>query len=242
MLKKLCLIGLSFPALVFAGTNNIDYLHFDSQAQFKEFAKDLTGALSVKTLEPAEPLGIAGFDIGLSYNITQLKYKHMDRVSDNGKSSLDTFTIHAVKGLPFGIDFGINYTKAPSSNIETWSGKISYALVEGGTLYPAVGISGNYAQTSGIDALNFNSYGAELGISKGFANFTPYAAVGMVSSETKAEEINVGLAGPNLKNESISMAKFAVGVNINLLLMDVLVGYNQIGEVGTYSLKAGYRF
>ncbi|QBZ82016.1 hypothetical protein GHNINEIG_00040 [Hydrogenovibrio crunogenus] len=242
MLKKLCFIGFIFPALVSAGTNNIDYLNFESQSQFKEFAKDLTGALSVKTLEPAEPLGVSGFDIGISYNLSQFKYDHMDRVSNNGKSSLDTFTIHAVKGLPFGVDFGINYTKSPGSNIETWGGKLSYALIEGGALYPAIGISGNYAQTSGIDALKFNSFGAEVGVSKGFANFTPYAAVGMVNGETQPEELNLGLAGSNLKNESVSMAKFAVGVNINLLLMDVLVGYNQIGEVGTYSLKAGYRF
>lgn len=241
MLKKFAFSLAFLPIVSFAGQNNIDFVNFDSQSQFKDFAKDLTGGLAMKTLEPAEPLGLVGFDIGLSYNLSSQKYKLMDHVSSNGKDSYEAVSVHATKGLPLGIDIGLTYSKLPGSNMETWGGKLSYAIIEGGALYPALGISGNYVQTSGLDEIDFTSYSAELNVSKGFAMFTPYAAVGMVNGEVKANATNQGAAG-NLSKESVSMTKLAAGVNVNLLFMDVLVAYNQIGEVPTYSLKAGFRF
>lgn len=242
MLKKTLPFLLAIPSVGFASGAKIDFLNFDSQTQFQDFAKDLTGALSTKTLEPAEPLGLPGFDIGISYNMSNLKNDSMDHVSNNGGKSIDTITLHAVKGLPSDLNFGLDYSQALNSNIQVWGAKLSYALIEGGTLYPAVNISANYTQTTGIDALTFNGYGAEVGVSKGFANFTPYASLGMVTGNVKAREDNTGAAGPDLQDETVSMPKAAIGVNINLLVMDVLVAFNQIGEVSTYSIKAGYRF
>ncbi len=109
-------------------------------------------------------------------------------------------------------------------------------------MYPAVNISANYTQTTGIDALTFNGYGAG---SRGFqrlCQFHPLCLLGMVTGNVKAREDNTGAAGPDLQDETVSMPKAAIGVNINLLVMDVLVAFNQIGEVSTYSIKAGYRF
>lgn len=240
MLKKILGVCALLPAVTLAADNEIKFLNFNSQAEFNEFSQDLTGGLSMKTLEPAEPLGLIGFDLGVSYNLSSLKYKHMDKVSVNPKESLDAVSIHAVKGLPLGIDFGLTYTSLPLSNLSTWSGKLSYAIIDGGALYPAVGISGNYTQTTGDQAVSFKGYGAELGISKGFVNLTPFASIGMVNGEVTPEAVNLGSA--SLSKESVSMMKYAVGLNVNLLIMDVLIGYNQIGDVPTYSLKAGYRF
>jgi len=242
MFKKLLPILCLLPLNVHAADNQISLLNFDSQSEFKNFAKDFTGSLGYKTLTPAEPLGVSGFDIGASYTNSGLNYKLKDKVTTEGKGSFDTISLHAIKGLPWGIDFGLDYSSVMNSNIETWGGKLSYALIEGGVLYPSVSINGNYTQTSGLDALDFKSMGAEIGISKGFASLTPYASVGMTNGELKSLVDNAGLAGVKLDTESVSMMKYAVGVNINLLAMDVLVGYNQIGDVPSYSLKAGFRF
>lgn len=242
MLKKLIPLLCLLPLTVHAGNNQVDLLNFDKQSEFKNFAKDFTGALGYKTLTPAEPLGVSGFDIGASYTNSGLNYKLMDKVTTEGNGSFDTISLHAVKGLPWGIDFGLDYSSVMNSNIETWGGKLSYALIEGGALYPSVSINGNYTQTSGLSAVDFKSMGAEIGVSKGFANLTPYAALGMTNGELKSLIDNTGGAGVKLNSESVSMMKYAIGVNINLLTMDVLVGYNQIGEVPSYSLKAGFRF
>lgn len=241
MLKKLLPLLCLLPLNVYAD-NKVSTLNFDTQTEFNKFTKDFTGALGYKTLIPAEPLGISGFDLGASYTNSGLKYKLMDKVTTDGKGSFDTISLHAVKGLPWGIDFGLDYSAVMNSNIETWGGKLSYALIEGGTLYPSVSINGNYTQTSGLSAVDFKSMGAEIGVSKGFANLTPFASVGMTNGQLKPLIDNTGLAGVKLDSESVSMMKYAIGVNVNLLAMDVLVGYNQIGDVPSYSLKAGFRF
>lgn len=240
--RPLALLSLIFlPLTSYAGKNSIDHLNFASQAEFKNFSKDLTGALSYKTLRPTEPLGLAGFDVGISADISNLKHKLMGSVSSNGGSSIDDVSLHAVKGLPLGIDLGVDYSTVPGSNITTWGGNLSWAFIEGGTATPAIGLTGHYTQTSGLDALDYKSYGLDVGISKGFLNLTPFASAGMVSSEVKPL-VNNQNTGVSLQKVNTTATKLAAGVNINLLFMDVLVAYNQIGDVGTYSLKAGYRF
>ncbi|WP_024852219.1 hypothetical protein [Hydrogenovibrio kuenenii] len=226
---------------VFAAKNNINYLNFSSQDQFKHFSTDLTGVLAYKSLRPTEPLGLIGFDIGISGNSSSLKYKDMGSVSSNSANSIDTVTLHAVKGLPLGIDVGVDYMTTPNSNLSTWSGNMSWAFFDGGILSPSIGINGHYTQTSGISALDYKSYGMDLGVSKGILNMTPFASVGIVNSEVKPLITNQ-VSGVSLQKVTSTMTKIAAGVNINLLFMDVLVAYNQIGDVPTYSIKAGYRF
>lgn len=240
--KPLALFALfCLPLSAYAGKNAIDHLNFSSQDQFKQFSQDLTGALAYKTLRPAEPLGLVGFDVGASINVSQLKNKQMGAVSSNAGSSIDAISLHAVKGLPLGIDLGVDYTSVPGSNIETWGGNLSWAFIEGGTATPAIGLTGHYTQTSGLDALDYKSYGLDVGISKGILNMTPFASIGMINSEIKPL-VNNQTAGVLLQKVNTTSTKLAAGVNINLLFMDVMVAYNQIGDVGTYSLKAGYRF
>ncbi|MDX1796613.1 MAG: hypothetical protein R3219_07790, partial [Hydrogenovibrio sp.] len=221
--------------------NRIDYLNFTSQDQFKNFSTDLTGALAYKTLRPLESLGLAGFDIGISSGLSYFKHKQMSAVSNNSGDSMQSVGFHAVKGLPFGVDIGLDYTTFPNSNLSTWSGNLNWAFYQGGTVAPEFAINGNFTQSTGISALSYQSYGLDLGVSKGIFNFTPYATIGMVQSEVKAREANQ-VSGVDLQTVNSSLMKASVGVNINLMMMDVLVAYNQIGDVPTYSLKAGYRF
>lgn len=232
---------LVLPTIAQAAKNNIDYLNFNSQERFKDFASDLTGALAYKTIRPAEPLGLAGFDLGFTGNISTLKHNQMASVSSNGGRTMETYILSAVKGLPFDVDVGVDYTFVPASNISTWGGNISWALFDGTTSLPAIGLTGHYTQTNGIKAIRYNSHGLDLGVSKSFFNFTPYASIGMLSSNVQTKVTNQGAAG-ELKEVNSSLLKLAVGVNVNFLVMDLLISAQQIGEVPTYSIKAGYRF
>lgn len=224
-----------------AEKNSIEYLNFDSQSQFNGFSKDLIGALAQKSLRPSESLGLVGFDVGISYNVSSLSKKLMGQVSDKSGDSLDTVTLHAVKGLPLDLDLGLNYTFVPNSNIRAWGAELSWQIFSEKTFITNLNVKGTYTQTSDIDALEYRSYGIEAGISKSIFNFTPYASLGMVQGQVKPLEDNQ-INGVSLKEASTTLPKVAFGVNINLLLMDVLVAFNQVGEVPAYSLKLGYRF
>ncbi len=230
------LMGLSFNAVA---DNNIDTLNFDSNSDFNNFAESVTSVYGHKTLFPAEQLGLLGFDIGASMSFADSKYKLDSQTEKN--TTVPVYSLHANKGLPGGFDIAFNYNMIGDSSSSSWSGELKYALIEGGTANPAMAVSGHYAQASGIEALDFTSYGVNLGVSKGFANLTPYAGIGYVIADINptADNINTTVT---LKNRSVGMLTYNAGININLMVADVLVGYNQIGDNATYSIKAGYRF
>ncbi|WP_051347075.1 hypothetical protein [Thiomicrorhabdus chilensis] len=232
-----CLVA---TALNVQADNNIDSLTFDSRNDFENFSESVTNIFNHKTLFPAEQLGLTGFDVGASVSFAQSAYK-LSNQSKRDQEILPIYSLHAIKGLPGGFDVGLHYNLLADSKASSWSAEVRYALIEGGTAKPAVSLSGNYTKGSGIKALNFSSYGVDLGISKGFANLTPYAGIGLVLANVDPEVENTNTT-VDLKTENLSLMKFSAGLNVNLLFMDVLVGYNQIGENATYSLKAGYRF
>lgn len=231
---------LCFAAQTAQAGNDIETLNFDSRADFKNFADSVANIFGYKTLQPAESLGLTGFDIGASLDFAETNYK-LSNQSERNRDVLPMIDVHAQKGLPGGWDVGLHYQMLSDSDASSWTGEVRYALVEGGTANPAVSLSGHFTQASGIEALNYTAYGVDLAISKGFANLTPYAGIGWTLAKIDPKVDNLQSA-VSLKTEERDLVRFAAGMNINLLVMDVLVGYNQIGELGTYSIKAGYRF
>ncbi|WP_319380588.1 hypothetical protein [Thiomicrorhabdus sp.] len=225
------LLTVSFQA---KADNNIDTINLVTQEQFKDFSENLTGIFGHRTTLPAEPLGVLGFDIGVSATRAQTNYKLSNQ--NKQKDDLYLYSIHATKGLPYGMDIGIEYTQLDDSDASSLTGELRYALVEGGALYPAISLSANYTQTSGMDAIDYHGAGVDLGISKGFANLTPFASVGMVYSNVDPKNT------ATLKDEDVSLTKFSAGANLNLMVMDLSVSANRIGDQNSYSLKAGFRF
>lgn len=230
------LFGLSLNAIA---DNDISTLDFSSKSEFKKFGETVINVLGHKQLFPAEQLGLLGFDVGVSLNAVDTKYKLDSQASKN--DTVGVYSVHANKGLPGGFDVAFNYNILNNSDATSWSGELKYALTEGGTANPAMAVSGHYSQSSGIKALDFTSYGVDLGVSKGFANLTPYLGIGYLHSDIDPRVANIQ-SGVSLNKQSIGLVTYNAGVNINLMVMDILVGYNQIGDLGTYSLKAGYRF
>ncbi|MDG6778757.1 hypothetical protein QCB44_08575 [Thiomicrorhabdus sp. zzn3] len=238
-------LAMTFAALCFAAQtaqagNDIETLNFDSRADFKHFADSIANVFGYKPLQPAESLGLSGFDVGASLNFAETNYK-LSNQSERDRDMLPMIGVHAQKGLPGGWDVGLHYQMLSDSQASSWTGEVRYALVEGGTANPAVSLSGHFTQASGIEALSYTAYGIDLAVSKGFANLTPYAGIGWTLAKVDPKVDNLQPA-VSLKTEERDLVRFAAGMNINLLVMDVLVGYNQIGELGTYSIKAGYRF
>jgi len=235
-LLVVALLGVSANAMA---DNNISTLNFNSQSEFKTFGESVINVLGHKQVFPAEQLGLLGFDVGVSVNAVDSQY-NLDNQTLND-NTVGVFSVHANKGLPGGFDVAFNYNTLNDSDASSWSGELKYALIEGGTATPAMAISGHYSKGSGMDALDFSSYGVNLGVSKGFANLTPYIGVGYLNSDIDPNVDNINTS-VNLKQETIGLVTYNAGMNVNLMVMDILVGYNQIGDLGTFTIKAGYRF
>jgi hypothetical protein len=233
-LSILGLAGLWQPAQA-ANLDNIGALN---QSQFLQLSEDLGAALSYKPLQPSEPLGVLGFDVGIAATVTNLENSasYANAFTGDVPSSLVVPTLRASIGLPLSFDVGVSYGAVPDSNIELWGAELRYAFIEGGIATPALAMRASYTALAGVDQLKFNTTAVDLSISKGFTLFTPYAGIGYVWVQSSPQ----GVASPT--SEEFSMNKYFVGLNMNFVLMNVAVEADKTGDATSYGAKFGWRF
>lgn len=217
--------------------DNIDQIDLITQAEFRNLSQDMGAALSYKAVVPAEPTGIAGFDVGAEVTATKLRHSDTwDRASSgNTPATVYVPKLHVHKGLPAGFDLGAFYAAVPGTNIDLWGAELRYALIPGGVATPAVGLRGTYSRVSGVEQLDFATRGIDLGISKGFTLVTPYAGIGRVWVKS---EPRVG----SLEPENFSQAKYYAGLNFNFVLGNLALEGDRTGDATSYSAKFGFRF
>lgn len=188
MLKSICRVTLTAVVLmsgagpVVAADNDIVLSPSLAQGTFNTLVDELGMATAYDPFSPAETLGVTGFELGAS--VTMVKIDDAvwnDALSDaDAPSMLPVPRLMARKGLPFGFDIGASYTSVPGSNVTVIGGELRKSLIEGTTAIPAVSVLGHFSNLSGVDDLDLSTYGIDLGISKGFAIFTPYGGIGQV--------------------------------------------------------------
>jgi hypothetical protein len=240
MIKRTSLLACLLLAPLPGMADDIDQINALAQAQFRDLSEDLGAALSYKAVIPAEPLGLAGFDIGVVVTSTKLEHKEaLEAAMSDGDapSSIIVPKLHLHKGLPLGIDVGAFYSAVPGSNIKLTGFEVRYAIVDGGVAMPAIGLRATYSKLSGVDELKFKTQGLELTVSKGFAVVTPYAGVGTV----KVTSTPVGDAA-SLDEEEFSQSKTYIGANFNLGLINFAIEADKTGDASTTTGKFGWRF
>ncbi|MEE9336349.1 MAG: hypothetical protein V3U65_19850 [Granulosicoccaceae bacterium] len=231
---SLCVL-LCFSITANAATfSTLDALN---RSQFRDLSKNLTAATHYKGIAPAEPLGVLGFDVGLSISATELNSELFDLAdaADFDLSSLPLPRLSLQKGLPGGIDIGASITAAPSTDIKVLGAEIRYAILKGNIALPTISVRASYSTVQGVDELEIDSTAAELSISKGFINLMPYAGVGVVRSNSDP------VASSELEKESYTQKKAYLGLNINLGF-NLAFEADRTGPYTTYSAKAGFRF
>jgi hypothetical protein len=220
-----------------AAGNDIEYTSL-SQGTFNSLNDELATMVAYNPLAPAEPLGITGFDLGLSvssYKIDDAVWNQAVR-DGSAPSRLSLTRVMARKGLPFGIDIGASYGKAMDSNVSAVGGEVRKALLEGSTLTPAVSVSGHYSKLLGVDDLDLAAYGLDLGISKGFALLTPYAGVGQLWYDGHDR------TSLNLRDRSSSQTHGYFGMRLGLLPFMGVTAQADFSEINSYSLRLDLGF
>lgn len=229
------LLATSLPAAA-GNINNVGGL---TQGEFHQMSQDLGSVLSYKPLGPSEPLGLFGFDMGVAGTDTKISNSAVFQKAGAGDiSDIVVPSLRFNMGLPFGVDVGVMAGAAPSTNARLYGGELRWAFIKGSTTMPAIALRGSYTQLAGVDQLDFNTKGADLSISKGFAMFTPYAGIGKVWVTSTPKNI----LGASPSQESLSQNKYFVGVNMNFLLINIALEADKTGEDTSYGLKLGFRF
>ena len=229
------LLALAFAAAaVPAMADEFGSVQTLSQAEFASLSKDFTAAASYKSVSPAEPLGITGFDLGIEATGTKMENSAIWKKAGGDSSTVYMPRLHVHKGLPFDIDLGASLCAVPGSDIKLIGAEIKYAIVAGNTAVPAVAVRAAATRLSGVDQLDFNSRSLELSVSKGFLNMTPYAGVGRVWGSVTP---NVG----TLRKESPAAGKVFAGLNINLGFANLAAEVDRTGGNQSASVKLGFR-
>jgi hypothetical protein len=209
-----------------------------NQAEFRELAQNLGAAFSYKPMAPADALGPLGFDIGAALTGTTLVNTATLQKAVGNRSVFSTLpqpSIRAIKGLPYNVDIGAFYTRVPSSNINLYGGEIKWAFLPGDIALPAVAVRGTATRLNGVSQLGFESFSADVSISKGFAIVTPYAGVGEVRSLSSTD-------GLPLKQVNLTQGKVFGGASFNLGLANLDLEADSTGGIHSYSAKVGVRF
>lgn len=217
--------------------DSLDTLDQLNQSQFLEFSENLAAATHYKAISPPEPLGLLGFDVGLEVSSTDIRGELFDLASGGefDGSELIIPRVHVHKGLPFGLDIGASLGIIPDTDARIIGAEIRYAVIPGGVATPAVGLRASYSTLEGLDQLEHNDAGIEVGISKGFLFATPYAGAGIIRSESNPQNIS------GLSSESYDQRKLFVGITLNIGFALTLEA-DRTGDIRTYSAKAGLRF
>ncbi|MBI5191810.1 MAG: hypothetical protein HZA08_00015 [Nitrospirae bacterium] len=206
------------------------------EPKFKDMSKELGLLISYAPLSPAEPLGILGFDAGVEVTAAKIDSSNWKGVINNPPDYLILPKLHVQKGLPLGIDVGLEYATVPNSNISLYGGELKWAVLRGTIVSPAVAIRGSYTALSGVKELDASTYGLDASISKGFLFITPYAGVGQVWINTSENSSAV-----SFKDVSTSATKIFLGAKVKLLLVNLVVQAD-FSDVNMYSARVNVGF
>ena len=234
--RAAALILLLSSSAAHAGKFDFDIQPGATQDDFEKIAKDVSAVLNSKTLTPAEPMGVTGFGIGVYGSYMETKSSGAwERVTGHEVDEIGMAGIVVQKGLPLGIDVGATYSWVPNSDAKLFGAEIRYALLEGGVATPAIGVRGSYSTMSGIDEVDFESYGIEIAISKGIGPLTPYAGIGQVWTEFKPD------SEFGLDKEKVDQTRVFIGARLSALI-GLTPEYERIGGRDVFNLRFGFAF
>ena len=236
-MKRILVFFMAVAAAGPAAAQSLDRLGALDQREFRLLSEDLGGVLAYRPQTPTEPLGSAGFDVGVGLTAVNIQNEEiLERASSDGASStLAVPSVRFHKGLPFGFDVGASYAVVPDSDIEFYGGELRYSLVLGGAGGPALGLRGALSTLRGVDDLDLDTGSVDLSISQGFAAFTGYAGVGHVWIDSEAKNV------PGLRKEEFELGKVFAGIGFRLGLVNVNLELDQTGDVTAFGIKVGLR-
>ncbi len=221
-----------------AGNMDISLLTL-AQGEFESLSGELGSAFSYKATNPAGSLGGTikpGIDVGLEVTFVDIDEgsAFWTLAAPSAPGLIPVPKLHAIVGLPMGIDIGGIYSMIPGSNISLIGGSVKYSVIKDSLTKPAIAVRGTYTRVSGIDDLDFDTKSIDVSISKKLPTITPYAGIGQVW--INSEPSVVGLV-----DESLSQTKYFAGARFKVLFFAV-TGEAEFAEVPSYTLKASATF
>jgi hypothetical protein len=254
-------LALGLGATALAATNDLQLYRLgdpsdpNSQARFRMLGNELGIALSSSTLQPANSLGMSGFDLGLEYAFVfvnggnQIASQPYWVTEGSPPSLLMVPTVHLRKGLPFSLDIGVKLAAVLNSSTFAATLELKWALVEGFKNLPdfstrvyvgrAFGQQDLQLTTGGIDF----SLGKQFGVA-GLFSLAPYAGFCLQGSQSSTnlfwgDPVNTS-SQSYLANPTASLWSYEENNILDNLYGRIYGGLQLTSSIVSYAVEYGY--
>jgi hypothetical protein len=177
--------------------------------RYRALSAELAMAVGPKALQPAETLGMSGFEVGLSSTLTPIS---SDKDYWRGQPGTPVFegplrgrdvpnalwvpTLTIRKGLPLSTDVGVSFGYLSASSVMMLGGEVKVALYESYLRYvPALSMRGAFGRLVGATDLDLITAEGDILTSLAFgvggmAQVTPFLGAGVLFAHVNSQVID----------------------------------------------------
>lgn len=215
----------------FGDPNAADGSNAAANANFRAFARVMGAAITSANLMPPETTGHSAWAINAELSVVSLP--DSVRIPTENVDQPSTVLIpsfHVRKGLPFSLELGGRVGWVEKSSQVVATGEVKWAVNEGFTWLPDVGVRGHVTKLFGARDLSLTVMGLDIGVGKqfplgGMVTLTPYGGldlgfVGATTSRldfdpTRDYEDSLGDDSREALDRTANYAKVSFGDNVN---------------------------
>ena len=223
-----------------------DGISFDpdiTQEEFHLFSTLVGQAIYPTPVNPGDPGGLLGFDIGVAATAIPI-----DQQAQYWVNAVDQDVLYrgylvvprlvASKGIGIANLSG-SYAEIPDTDVKVLGGSVDLAILNGGVVMPTLVIRGGYSEIRGLDELELKTYGGELVLSKAFGPITPYIGGGIAYVESRGRIEATAVTPAFELEDDFDQERFTGGVRLSLLILKIIAEVTTGGEQeeNVYSAK-----
>jgi hypothetical protein len=173
----------------------------EANGDFRAFTRTFAAVMTSANLMPPETLGHAGFAVNAELSVIGLPTLG----SEDGQVLLPTDrtqtdslllpSVHVRKGLPFSLELGARVGWIDRSSMFTTTGELKWAVNEGFTWLPDIGVRAHVTQLMGNKDFNLTAAGLDVGVGKqfplgGMVTLTPYGGIDLVGVAASSDTLD----------------------------------------------------
>jgi hypothetical protein len=181
------------------GNPDRDELNFSvsANADFQAFARVMGAAITSINLMPPETTGHSAWAVNAELSVVSLPDSILIPTESAQPSSVLIPSFHVRKGLPFSLELGGRVGWMEKSRQVVATGELKWAVNEGFTWLPDLGVRGHVTHLFGARDLSLTVMGLDFGVGKqfplgGMVTLTPYGGLdlGFVGATSSTLDFN----------------------------------------------------
>jgi hypothetical protein len=205
--KKLSICNLSLLAGIFGvhmstlakAESALDFKYQDvvgqslNEENYQKLVQPVVNPTRYMFMTSGKSLGLLGFDVGVGATFFEFPKEAQDVAKMYIKEGSEFPSYLAIprltlqKGLPFGIDLGVNLAMIPSSELKLLGAAVQYTVFDGIWPLPKLSLRAGYTAFMGLEELAANAVNFEGVVGFNLMIVEPYGGIGYSMTNSKSK-------------------------------------------------------